>query len=230
MDNKRHLIAIMQQQSTVDMLKTLVKNKRAKPEALEQAERRLAELQELQEPGDNAPEFLPQRALTPPDFKTEILHRLPIADPPIHTALPVPEVMTIARNLMKQIDDLKKQIAAISNSMHLVPEDVPCPELMQEAQALKKEEEALWTKYRFLEKNGHLPEVPEEEEQQRSLELLDAIDKKKKLIDKRYKLRIRIENPANLRNKRLELWKDELTQAELDYQYYDDLIRMLKDR
>ena len=228
MQSNRQQIAIMQQQSAVDMLRTLVKNRRATPNDLEQAERRLAELKELDKAEDDLDRF--KKFSTPVDFKTEVLNLRPTTPQPTPEQLAAPEVMTIGRNLMRQIDELKEQIAEISNKMHLVPEDVPCPELMKEAVSLKKEEEAIWTKYYFLQKNGHLPEVPEEESEMRSVELLDAIDKKKRLVDRRHKLKSKIDNPANTRNKKLELWKDQLTQADLDYQYYDDLIRILKDR
>lgn len=204
----RQLIEIMQQEAAVELIRSLMKSRRATITDLEAAERRLAELKEVQ--------ALPTPISSPP------------ASEPIQSKRVDP---LLSRDLMAKIDDTQKRLAEVCNSMHSIPKDVACPDLMSRAASIKEELEDLWTKYRYLERNGRLPEDEKEEEKlssKRSYELLDAVQKKKSISEKRSKLKAKISNPKNIRSKKLEEWKDELAQADLDYKYFDDLIKILK--
>lgn len=199
----------MQQEAAVQLLESLVKTRRASKESLQEARRRLLELKEI------APSTSESGQL-PAEAKTE----KPV-DP------------LLSRDLMRQIDDCQRRLARVCNLMHDIPKDVPCPEIMAEAMQIKDEEEDLWSKYRYLERNGRLPEETQKEEklsQERSYELLAAVDAKKKLSEKRSKLRKKIADPKNLRNKLLDQWKDDLAQVEMDYHHYDELVKILKSR
>lgn len=204
----RQLIEIMQQEAAVELIRSLIKSRRATITDLEAAERRLAELKELH--------ASPITIVTPSPSPAPVKEK---ADP------------LLSRDLMAKIDDTQKRLAEVCNSMHSIPKDEACPELMARAAGIKQELEDLWTKYRYLQRNGRLPEDEKEEEKlssKRSYELLDAVQKKKSISEKRSKLKAKIANPKNIRSKKLEEWKDELAQADLDYKYFDDLIKILK--
>ena len=196
------------------MLRVYVACRRVKPQELEAAERRLAELREI------AP--APTREIQSDPVAAVIA-------PPAHS----PENNLLSAELMRQIDDTHRRLAKVCNSMHDVPKNVACPELMAEAIAIKNEEEDLWTQYRYLERNGRLPEETKEEEKlskERSYELLDAIARKKAITEKKSKLKKKLSDPKNAKNKNRTHWEDELTITNLEWERLDELIKILKDR
>jgi hypothetical protein len=199
----------MQQQAAVELIKLLMNSRRATEQDLWEAQRRLDELMDLQpsEAIASAPE-VPQQPSEPVSV-----------DP------------LVSRALMDKIDEAQKRLGQVCNSMHEVPKDEPCPHLMAQAASVKEEVEDLWTQYRYLQRNGRLPDSVQDEEKlstKRSYELLEAIAEKKKVSEKRSKLKKKIADPRNLRSKLLDTWKEELAQADNDYAHYVDMIKILK--
>lgn len=217
---------LMQQQASVDMLRALVSTGRAEASELENAERRLHELKGL------APDLeVVQHEETPktskivwPQAETKYVGVKVEADVPNQTT------MLLRAELMSQINKLSRKRAEACNAMHDVPKDQDCPELMAMALAAHNELEDTWTKYRYLERNGKLPEEETQKAKEVSLELLQKMDERKKLGEKRTKLNKKITDPYNHKNKKLEEWKEEYSFTLLRIKDLDDEIYLLKNR
>jgi hypothetical protein len=226
---------LMQQQASVDMLRALVRTGRAEASELENAERRLQELQGL-DPG-----FGSAQPAEREQFKATLRES---AEPsrvfakvsehtdykPVPAAAENGNTMLLRAELMSQIDKLNRKRAEACNAMHAVPKDQECPELMAMALAAHNELEDTWTKYRYLERNGKLPEEETQKAKEVSLELLQKMDERKKLGEKRTKLNKKITDPYNHKNKKLEEWKDEYEFTLLRIKDLDDEIYLLKNR
>ena len=217
-------VQIMQQEASVNLLRSLLVCKRTSKEELEKAELRLAELLELR---PKAPEPVKAFSILPKLEKPKI--QQPSASP-TPTLPPTDNQISLRKEIWQQIDKKKRELAEVCNSMHEVPKDAACPELMADALNLKAEEEQLWTKFRYLERNGKLPDEPEPEQKQNSLELLQAINERKKLAEKRSKLKKKLESPLNKKHRLLDRWKTELDYANLELQRLDDNIYLMKNR
>jgi len=233
--NKAGAYLLMQQQASVDMLRALVRTGRAEASELENAERRLKELEGL---APTAPQ--PECRTTPVGELVEM--KVVRTAPIIVAAKAKPELpdrsapndnadtMLLSAELMSQIDKLTRRRAEACNAMHDVPKDQDCPELMAAAMAIHNELEDVWTKYRYLERNGKLPEQETEKAKEVSLELLKAIDERKRYAEKRSKLKKKLADPYNHKNKKRDTWTEELEYADLEIRRLDDEIYLLKNR
>lgn len=199
---------IRQQQSTVQFLEKMVKARRASVDELEQARRRLADLRGQEEYAP-APAHVPPVALPVP------------VDVPSGPVLAGDKYAWMQADLSKEADGLNRQMAELSNRLHLVPTTANCPELVKPILALKAQIEAVWDKKRYLERNRALPAeiVPEEEPDYLPELVADDAGKfqlaciKRRLIDQRSKLKRKMGDPKAKPSKRQE-WETELAQCE----------------
>jgi len=236
-------LLLLQQRASVELQRMLVKTGRGDTAELAQAERRLKELEEVASAECRVPvladtsdrsartdifsgrtEKVLDSARTDNAGGTEIVQAN--AD---SGKLPEGE-MLLRRELMNEIDSLMRQRADASNAMHSIPYDQPCPELMAKALSLHEQVEAAWTKYRYLERNGKLPEIETPQARQHSLELLQKMDERKRMAEKRSKLKKKLEDPTNTRHKKRDEWKEELDYLLLELKHLDDEIYLLKNR
>ena len=203
---------IRQQQATVNMLEKLLRAQRVSEQEVDQAKRRLMDLQQQEGFRPVAPR--PERVAEP----------VPVVAPSGRVIVG-DEYVALQAELGQQADRLNRQMAELSNTLHQVPTGVGCPELTRPILALKAQIEAVWDKKRYLERNRTLPEEPVAEvEPQTALgpTLEDAgrfelAYEKRRLIDLRSKLRRKLLDPKAKPGKRHE-WQTELVQADLAIQ------------
>jgi len=202
---------IRQQQSSVQMLEKLVKAKRASPSELTQAKSRLADLQEQENFVPN-PERV-QRVDQPA--------AQPSKDLPSGPTLSGNEYAKTQADLSKELDTVGRQMATLSNSLHQVPQNVPCPHLTKQILELKAKIEAIWDKKHYLERNRAL--LPEPVADQEPSYLPDLVNDdagkfqlahiKRRLIDQKSKLKRKLTDPKSKPSKRQE-WETELAICE----------------
>ncbi|GAB3767753.1 hypothetical protein GCM10028818_01120 [Spirosoma horti] len=200
---------IRQQQSSVQMLEKLVKARRASQAELDRAKSRLADLQ-----GHENFVPLPERAQRVDQ---------PAAQPPKNLpsgpTLSGDNIARMQADLSKEADTLNRQMAGLSNQLHQVPQNVPCPHLTKPILALKAQIEAIWDKKRYLERNRALPAEPTQEPDYLPDLVSDDAGKfelahvKRSLIDKRSKLRRKLTDPKSRPSKRQE-WETDLAICE----------------
>ncbi|WP_019986304.1 hypothetical protein [Rudanella lutea] len=194
------------------MLEKLVATKRATSADLVQAQRRLADLKG-------------QVDFKPTAVRTQAVPE-PLQERATGPVLEGDEYARLQADLSRELDTLSRRRADQSNQLHLVPESVPCPELTRSILDLTAQIEALWDKKRYLERNHRLP--PDPIAQTSSLSALPGNDEgryqlayeKRRLIDKRSKLKGKLENPKARPSKRAE-WETELAQCELKIREID---------
>ncbi|GAB3803425.1 hypothetical protein GCM10028819_33330 [Spirosoma humi] len=203
---------ISQQQASIRMLEMFVKAGRCTTGELAQAKRRLADLQEQTTFVPIAPRTErvgPASAPVPVATGESTLGRQIVGD----------EYASIQADLSAEANGLNRQMAELSNQLHKIPSDVSCPQLTRQILELKGKIELIWDKKYYLERNHCLPE---EQSTVEAPTLSDAgafelAIEKRKLIDKRSKLRRKLINPKAKPGKLLE-WETELTQCNLKIQ------------
>lgn len=206
---------IRQQQSTVQMLEKLLRAKRCSQDEVDQAKRRLVDLQAQEN-------FKP---LIPPVPQRERVGPTPSPVPqPTGRVLDGDEYLSTQADLSKQADQLNRKMADLSNTLHQVPTTVSCPDLVKPILDLKAQIEAIWDKKRYLERNRFLPDEPADDAPERPEILADASRpgearfelayQKRRLVDLRSKLRRKLADPKAKVGKRHE-WETELVQVEL---------------
>lgn len=206
---------IRQQQSTVQMLEKLLKAKRCSQTELDQAKRRLSDLQE-------------QESFNPLATQSADPPAAPVHQP-TGRIIEGDEYISIQADLSQQADRLNRKMADLSNKLHLVPQSVNCPELVKPILEVKAQIEAIWDKKRYLERNRVLPASADRddsiEDEQKPDVLATLADagrfelayQKRRLIDLRSKLRRKLNNPKAKPGKRIE-WETELAKADLEIQ------------
>lgn len=201
---------IQQQQSTVQMLEKLFKAKRCSEADLDQARRRLTDLQQQQ----GFKPIIPRPAKAEP----VAIYQEPVATLPTGRRIDGDEYVSLQADLAAQADQLNRKMADLSNKLHQIPPTVDCPDLTRQILAIKADIETIWDKKRYLERNHSLPE-----EEKPDLPILDDKGKfelayeKRKLIDQRSKLRGKLNNPKAKAGKLVE-WETELAQCNLKIQ------------
>lgn len=202
---------IRQQQSTVQMLEKLLKAKRCSQTELDQAQRRLIDLQEQENFKPLAVQTTER--LTAPEHQ------------PTGRIIDGDEYISIQADLSKEADRLNRKMADLSNKLHLLPVGVSCPELTQQILTLKANIETIWDKKRYLERNRVLPDESTNDDQPDPglpAPLIDAgrfqlAYEKRRLIDLRSKLKRKLENPKAKPGKVHE-WETALAKANLEIQ------------
>lgn len=195
------------------MLEKLVKARRASPEELDQAKRRLTDLQEQE---NFVP--LPERAQ-----RVDQPAAQPHRELPIGPLLSGDEYARTQADLSKEADSLNRQMAELSNTLHTIPQNVACPQVTKQILALKEKIEAIWDKKRYLERNRALPAEPNQEPGYLPDLVSDEAGKfelahvKRRLIDQRSKLRRKLRDPKAKPSKRQE-WETELALCERQIQ------------
>ncbi|MCK8492905.1 hypothetical protein M0L20_13640 [Spirosoma sp. RP8] len=205
---------ISQQQATIRSLEKLLGAKRCTQAELDQAKRKLADLEEQ----------LNFRPIAQPQARPvkAVVEVEPVATGRI---LEGDEYNSMQADLSKQADQLNKRMAELSNKLHLVPPTVSCPELVKPILDLKAQIETIWDKKRYLERNRFLPEerthgevdAPVLEPVQTDATQLQLVYDKRRLIDKRSKLKTKLKDPKASEKKRLE-WETELLKTDLAIQ------------
>ncbi|WP_273210477.1 hypothetical protein [Runella zeae] len=210
---------IKQQEAAVEMLRIFVRNKRAKPEELEKAEATLKKLKGKA----NAEEVAarPVVIATPEPPKS-----IMVVDP-VGTDI-VETVFRRKGELMSEIKRLTAEQNELSNRLHEVDQSVQCGTLTANIVSLRRQIEKLWTEYRFIERNGQLPLMPQEPKQdpEKEVKLLRISMDLRSLRDKRLKLEKKIEKPhlhTKFAETKVPEWQTELVQvreaiAELEHQ------------
>ena len=205
-------IQIRQQQSTVQMLEKLLKAKRCSQAEVDQAKRRLADLQE-------------QVDFKPIVVKSTVVPKVDEPEPiPTGRLIEGDEYNSLQADLSKQADRLNRKMADLSNKLYLVPPGANCPDLVKPILELKAQIESIWDKKRYLERNRFLPEEPADDQEPINLPptLADAgryelAYKKRRLTDLRSKLKRKLADPKAKPGKRYE-WEMELAKADLEIQ------------
>ena len=200
---------IRQQQSTVQMLEKLLRARRCSQDDVDQAKRRLVDLQEQENFKPRADKPLAESLPEPPEGSFVRPRRVLDGD----------EYLSTQADLSKQADQLNRKMADLSNTMHTVPTTASCPELVKPILDLKAQIEAIWNKKRYLERNRFLPESPADDAPERPEILADTSRfelayQKRRLVDLRSKLRRKLADPKTKPGKRHE-WETELMQVEL---------------
>lgn len=215
---------LTQQESTVKMLEQLVKVRRASQADLDEARAKLAGMRGAKpKVAQPTPTFSPGGSrILPVDREREYLLPVEVLRP-----MPGADVKTYTAGISREIDQLQRQMAELSNQLHTVPPHVDCPELTRPIVKMKRQIEALWTKRRHAERNG----VPAPEQEAEATEQADPADElrllqleqdRQKLREKRSKLRKKLDDPrrstANDARWRVEAAKVQHELDELDAQ------------
>lgn len=88
---------------------------------------------------------------------------------------------------------------------------------------------ALYEKIRYVEQYGKLPEAPEPEKE--NLDPYYLKDRKKKLVDKRCKLRAKLRTNANpSKPAKLLEWEQELAQADMEYLAVEEKLKQIEGK
>lgn len=88
---------------------------------------------------------------------------------------------------------------------------------------------ALYEKIRYVEQYGKLPEVPEPEKE--NLDPYYLKDRKKKLVDKRCKLRAKLRTNANpSKPAKLLEWEQELAMADMEYLAVEEMLKQIEGK
>jgi hypothetical protein len=134
---------------------------------------------------------------------------------------------SIKQHLLQDIRKLRTNQAEISNQLGGVPNNKNCQHLTSQSIAYTFEIEKLWTKYRYLEKNGVLPEENNQIEEEKSVELLRLEAERKKFSEERSKLKKKIAEIGNT-EKLQEKWVARKYVVDGIIQDLDGKIRSLK--
>jgi hypothetical protein len=192
---------IRQQLATVRSLEKLMKAKRCSQAEVDQAKRRLDDLQQQE------------------TFSPAVVRSVVVPEPrqPRSRVIEGDEYASVQADLSKQADQLNRKMADLSNKLHLVPPGANCPELVRPILDMKALIEVVWDKKRYLERNRILPDEPDDQEPERLTTLTDAGQfqlayEKRRLIDLRSKLKRKLENPKAKPGKRHE-WETALVKA-----------------
>ena len=183
-------ILINQQQTTIKMLETFAKLGRCSVDELDQAREKLRKLVSEREGFGAVAELKPLKVLKQEPSKVVI----------VDLAL-----TPLKQELLSKARALRKQQAELSNELHLVPNHEHCSELTGEIIDMGFQIEGIWTKYRYLERNGVLPEEHEEVKEEKSVELLRLESERKKFCEERSKLKKKLEVPGTKSNHK-EKW------------------------
>jgi hypothetical protein len=133
----------------------------------------------------------------------------------------------IKQEILQEIRKLRTNQAEVCNQLGDIPKNENCQYLTRQAIAYTFEIEKLWTKYRYLEKNGVLPEENNEIEEEKSVELLRLEAERKKFSEERSKLKKKIAEVGNTEKLR-EKWVARKYVVDGIIQDLDGKIRVLK--
>ena len=124
--------------------------------------------------------------------------------------------------ILAEIARLSKDRADLSNMLHTIPKDQPCPELTSRILDIHHNIENLWDKQKFLERNQHDGPDDAIDDQQIVKRSLESINTKaeltvelQKLREKKSKLKAKLGNPRTGIAKRTE-WENALAQVEAE--------------
>lgn len=173
------------------MLEIMVKIGRAKASELALAKAVLGELLNPLIPPEPIVEIVPGNDIQPPMQLTR--------NEPIDMGM-IESVFRKKGELMTEIKRLTAEQNELSNRLHEIDTDQDCPGITRQIVSLRKTIEELWSDYRFIERNGVLPEkkaetVAEPVDPLRELKLLQIGHDLKRLRDIRLKLEKKLEKP-----------------------------------
>ena len=200
---------IKQQEAAVEMIRQMVSAKRARVERLEAAINELNRLKAEESANVGSPQ----------------------SDVPT-VARPSRKVVAIMQDVNSDIYALKhsalsheaarlrRDQAELSNMLHKIPAEQPCPELVDKILGLHQQIETIWDQKHFLDRNRHDGPAAPAHDQQVAERAVDVVESKAELSvklqqfrEKRSKLRKKLEDPkASLASK--SKWEIELAQVE----------------
>lgn len=175
-------ILISQQQSSIKMIEMFVRLGRANKEELDVANDKLKKLLSEKEVVAETTELKVSKEVPKYVEKKEVVNL---------------SVTPMKQQLLREIKVLRMQQAELSNKLHLVPEGENAAHLTTEIIAFAYKIEGLWTKYRYLERNGVLPDEIEEGTEEKSVELLRLESERKKYCEERSKLKKKLDSAGN---------------------------------
>lgn len=202
---------ILQQEANVAMLRVMVNTGRAKKAELQAAELVLAQMKGEGKPVETVVQHI---ALSP---IAQVVAAVPIHTPGVDM---VESVFRRKGELMTEIKRLTTEQNEMSNTLHTVPENQDCPGLTKQIVSLRRKIEGYWTEYRFIERNGLVPqreaEKEDDDDPEREIKLLRIATSLRGLRDKRLKLEKKLEKPhLNTKNPDMKVpeWQTELIQV-----------------
>jgi hypothetical protein len=205
---------IKQQEAAVEMMRSLVTAKRARPEKLEAAINELNRLKselatggQLSAVGTSPPAPSPQR-------RGGALAMAIMQD----ANSSVFEVKQGA--LSQEATLLRREQSELSNMLHKVPQEQACPELVDKILDLHHQIEGIWDQKKFLGRNQHDGPADPAHDQQVVERSVAAVESKaelsvkiQQLREKRSKLKKKLENPKATMESRTK-WEIELAQVD----------------
>lgn len=201
-------VQINQQRTNVKMLETFLKLGRCSIDDLNVEREKLKKLEAEIKVVTEVKAVLPQK-----DIKAQIV---------VNT-----KTTPLKQELLQEIRKLRAYQAEVSNKMADVPKNESCKHLTSQAIAYTFQIEKLWTKYRYLEKNGVLPEEKNEVIEEKSVELLRLEAERKRFSEERSKLKRKIAEVGNSEKLR-EKWVARKYVVDGIIQDLDGKIRVLK--
>lgn len=193
-------------EATIALLEVMVKTGRAKKEELAAAKSELVAL--------SSPTPI---ASTPNSFSAPVRKE----NPANLQNSNVEKVFLRKGELMSEILNLSHRQNELSNRLHQIDDDTPCPGLTREILELRYAIEERWSEYRFIERNGILPahKTADEIDPDNELKLLKIATELRSLRDKRLKLEKKLEKPhLNTKNpiQKVPEWQEELAKVKAD--------------
>lgn len=209
---------IKQQEAAVEMIRMKVSAGRAPSSRLEAAINELNRLRsELAVTKHQAPTGVPVPTGVP------LPKRAPAPRSPIFKAI----MADVAKDpvelrqaaLSEQATRIRAKQSELSNMLHKVPQDQPCPELVEQILNLHNQVENIWTQKHFLERNktdGPANPDPDQQVVHRSVESVaekaELTVKLQKLREKHSKLTAKLRNPTATAASKTK-WEIELAQV-----------------
>ena len=211
---------IRQQQAAIEHMKMLVASGRARPEQLAAAESELKRLQTLAAEPAAQPQEPARTAAPQPATAQAVARRTSKKVRAILEDVQSDTVKFKQAALSEEATRIRKNQADLSNLLHKVPREQPCPELTERILDLHHQAESLWDEKIFLERNEH--DGPDEPGPDRQVETRTVGDIKEKatltveiqkLREKRSKLQRKLGDPKAAVSRKA-VWQVQLAQAQ----------------
>lgn len=151
---------------------------------------------------------------------------------PTHQPVDWTQKEQILKELEQEYRDIKRQRASLSNQYPKLvrentgPEDLASHYMRIEAYTDQLKE--IWTKKKHVELHGELPQDPRDQGIDENAENLPALrEKRRRLVDKRCKLKGKIEKSIRPDSSKVQEWRLALDQADVEYNEIDQTIKRL---
>lgn len=211
---------IRQQQAALDHIKMLVASGRARLEQLTAAQSELNRLRAMAQEPAAQPQELAQKATAQPATALAVARRTSKKVRAILEDVQADTVKFKQAALSEEAARIRKNQADLSNLLHKVPKNQPCPELTERILDLHHQAESLWDEKIFMERNEHDgPDVPGPDRQVETRTVGDIREKAtltveiQKLREKRSKLQRKLGDPKAPQSRKV-VWQIQLAQVQ----------------